>query len=452
MAKRKTVKKKKSGPQRPNFELHDHEDCKYFELYKTMSLGVVYQNAKGEIIEANPAAEEILGLSLAQMQGRESIDPRWKSVREDGSPFPGEEHPAMLALKTGKRINDMVMGVYNPQTKKYRWISIDAVPEFKKGGKKPFRVYTMFRDITERKIFFEELKASEELYKTLFNSSREAIMILAPPDWRFVSANKATLNLFKVKDKEKFLSLDPWSLSPKMQPDGSPSKEKAKEMINKAVKEKSVLFEWTHQKLNGETFSATVLLTRFTIGGKRYVQAAVRDITERKKLEEKLKKEQTQTETILDSVPAMIFYKDRKNRFVKVNQKFAEVMGLEKKELEGRPMSDFYPEDQAKAYHKDDIKVIKSGEPKRNIVEPLTISNETFWVKTDKVPYWDDEGNIIGVVGFSLDITKQKEAEERLKENLERMEKLNELMVGRELKMVELKKRVEELEKILNKK
>ena len=67
-----------------------------------MLLGVVYQDNNGLIISANPAAEEILGLSFDQMQGRTSTDPRWKSIHEDGSNFPGESHPAMVALKTGE--------------------------------------------------------------------------------------------------------------------------------------------------------------------------------------------------------------------------------------------------------------------------------------------------------------------------------------------------------------
>ncbi len=75
---------------------------KYRTLFETMAQGVVYQAADGRIISANPAAERILGLSLKQMQGRSSMDPRWRAMREDGSDFPGDRHPAMEALRTGK--------------------------------------------------------------------------------------------------------------------------------------------------------------------------------------------------------------------------------------------------------------------------------------------------------------------------------------------------------------
>jgi len=86
---------------------------KYRNLYEAMAQGVVYQDADGRIISANAAAQRILGLSLGQMTGRTSIDPRWKAIHEDGSDFPGDTHPAMIALKTGQ-LNRDIMGVFSP--------------------------------------------------------------------------------------------------------------------------------------------------------------------------------------------------------------------------------------------------------------------------------------------------------------------------------------------------
>ncbi len=120
-------------------------------LFDTMVQGVVYQDENGSIISANPAAERILGLSLSQMQGLTSVDPRWHSIHEDGSPFPGEEHPAMIALKTGKPVHDIVMGINVPERNEYRWILINAIPLFHAGSSKPYQVYATFNDITERK-------------------------------------------------------------------------------------------------------------------------------------------------------------------------------------------------------------------------------------------------------------------------------------------------------------
>ncbi|MBI9034548.1 MAG: PAS domain S-box protein [Bacteroidales bacterium] len=124
---------------------------KYKKLYDTIVHGIVFQNAQGEILSANPAAERILGLSLDQMQGRTSIDPRWKSIHEDGIDFPGETHPAMVALNTGMEVKNQVMGVFNPKINEYTWINVNSIPQFKDGEDKPFEVYTTFEDITDRK-------------------------------------------------------------------------------------------------------------------------------------------------------------------------------------------------------------------------------------------------------------------------------------------------------------
>jgi PAS domain S-box-containing protein len=133
---------------------------KHRTLFETMARGVVYQTASGEITSANPAAERILGLTLDQMQGRTSVDPRWKAMHEDGSEFLGETHPSMVALHTGKEVRNVVMGVFSPQTDEYRWINIHAVPSFRPGEDAPYQVYTTFEDITARKQAEEQLRAS----------------------------------------------------------------------------------------------------------------------------------------------------------------------------------------------------------------------------------------------------------------------------------------------------
>lgn len=141
-------------------EARRESDERYHLLFETMAQGVVFQDADGRIIQANAAAERILGLTFEQMQGRTSIDTRWHSIHEDGSPFPGESHPAMLALKTGEIVENTVMGVFNPATASYRWININAVPRFFDHSEKPYQVYTTLEDITARKQSEENLRES----------------------------------------------------------------------------------------------------------------------------------------------------------------------------------------------------------------------------------------------------------------------------------------------------
>jgi PAS domain S-box-containing protein len=136
---------------------------------------------------------------------------------------------------------------------------------------------------------------------------------------------------------------------------------------------------------------------------------------ERKQTEDALRKQQEEQQIIFNSAPYMIWYKDRENRILRANKTAAESMGLSVAEVEGRSVYELYPEE-ADRYHQDDLEVIRSGKPKLKIIEPYRVaSGQKRWVTTDKIPYRDQEGNIIGVIVFATDITEQQRAEEALR-------------------------------------
>ena len=98
------------------------------------------------------------------------------------------------------------------------------------------------------------------------------------------------------------------------------------------------------------------------------IKGSKRVIIERKQIEEALAKQHEELQTILDTVPASIFYKDKENRFLRVNKSFTKMMELPKEELEGKSVFDLYPREQAEAFWKDDKEVITTGKPKTNII------------------------------------------------------------------------------------
>ena len=143
-----------------------------------------------------------------------------------------------------------------------------------------------FEHLARRRRPGKALNDSEAKFRGLFDGSCDALMTLAPPLWRFTAGNPAALALFAAKTEEEFLACTPGDLSPERQPDGRDSAEEAGKRIAVALREGFCSFEWTHRRLNGEDFPASVLLTRVELAGRLYLQATVRDVTERKQAEE----------------------------------------------------------------------------------------------------------------------------------------------------------------------
>lgn len=159
------------------------------------------------------------------------------------------------------------------------------------------------------------------------------------------------------------------------------------------------------------------------------IQGVFSDITEQKKQlnqlkarKEAYKDQATEFEAILDHMPGLVFYKDRNNAFIRVNKYVAEAYGLTKAELEGKNLNEIYSPEQADAYYQDDLAVIDSGEPRLNIVEKWETKDGLRWVNTSKIPFHDETGEIIGIIGMSFDITERIEAEKKVKVLLKAVE------------------------------
>ncbi len=135
-----------------------------------------------------------------------------------------------------------------------------------------------------------------------------------------------------------------------------------------------------------------------------------------------------QFELILDALPAMVFVKDVKGRFLKVNRALAEATGVPAEEWMGNTVFDLMPEERALEYDKDDKAVLDKQRPRRFIIEPFPGSNDKErWAQTHKIPWFDDEGSVAGLIGLSVDVTQLVETERALKESEERYRRLFEI-------------------------
>ncbi|MDY0027634.1 MAG: PAS domain-containing protein, partial [Candidatus Humimicrobiaceae bacterium] len=143
-----------------------------------------------------------------------------------------------------------------------------------------------------------------------------------------------------------------------------------------------------------------------------------RDITERKNLEDELLgREKNFFNALMDNITESIFFKDTKSRFVRINKACAKKFGIDKpEEAIGKTDFDFFSEEHASQAYRDEQYVIKSGKAIIDLEEKETYENKADrWASTSKIPWRDDNGNIIGIFGITRDITEKKKAEEKIK-------------------------------------
>ncbi len=194
-----------------------------------------------------------------------------------------------------------------------------------------------------------------------------------------------------------------------------------------------VHFETQFKRKDGSLFDVDVLVKIITIADEHYLYGSARDITLQKNLQADLKQtyinEQHQSnllKSVIDHIPARVFWKDKELRYLGCNNLFLQDASLQNKdEIIGKNDYDMIWNEQAEIYRADDKNVIDSGNGKFNIIEPQTQANgKQIWLNTSKVPLIDENNNIYGVLGIYIDITEQKEQEEFIKKQKEEFESL----------------------------
>ena len=297
---------------------------------------ILIANRDGTIVWVNPAFTTLTGYTLAEAVGKNSRD-LVKSGQEERTVYQNLWE-TILSGQTwrGQLVNRRKDGSFYPEEQTITPVR-DAHGEIT-------HFIAIKQDLSERKRAEQALRASEERYRGLFESSRDAIMTLEPPSWRFTRGNSATVEMFGVKNEEEFIVHGPLELSPKRQPDGRASAEKAREMIEAAMRDGSQFFEWTHRRIGGEDFAADVLLTRIELGRKVILQATVRDITERKRAEEALRQSEERYRLLFENNPLPTWVYDLETlRFLAVNESAVQHYGYTREEFLGITIKQIRP-------------------------------------------------------------------------------------------------------------
>ncbi|MBM3435107.1 MAG: PAS domain S-box protein, partial [Bacteroidetes bacterium] len=274
-----------------------------------------------------------------------------------------------------------------------------------------------FRDITQRKQDEFDLRASEQQFRTLFEGANDSIFIMSEEE--FIECNDMTLKIFGCDDKNDIIHHFPWEFSPEEQPDGKPSSEKAKKYIHAALKGKPQRFYWKHIRKNGHPFDAEVSLNRLEIDEGRYLQAIVRDITERMRSEEALKLSEERYRLLVQQSPLPMGLTDKEKNILYLNDQFINIFGYT---IESIPtVEHFYkvafPDDNYRKYVSESWESALKNYHGINL--PIPVLEFRITCKDGKVRTVETSATFIGEIILTTfhDITVRKQAETALRES-----------------------------------
>jgi len=273
---------------------------------------------------------------------------------------------------------------------------------------------SIWRDITERKQAEEELSVSEKKYRTFFEKSTDAILIIE--NGMFVDCNQATVKMLKYNVKDELLQTHPSKLSPPTQPDGQDSVQKANEMMSIAISKGSNRFEWDHKRANGEVFPVEVLLTAITTEtGNRIIHTVWRDITKRKQAE----KEVIKLSNVIRTTDDMVFITDIDGNIEYANPSFEKITGYSVKEVIGQNPRILKSGKMDQEYYKKVWDSILSGKSISAEVVNRRKNGQIFIFDQTITPSTDKSGKITHFISTGKDATERKRSEKALRESKE---------------------------------
>ncbi len=387
---------------------------RFRSLFETMAHGVIYQDDRGRVIDANPAAERIFGLSREQLLNQ---DPQYRicsAIHLDGREFAVEDLPTTVALRTGTQVLDVMMGVFNPTISRTRWLSVNAMPLFEAGKAAPTKVYCTLRDVTEKIEAENALAASEARSRAYLDWAADATFV-NDSQGRFLDVNEAAcrslgytreeLLRMNVSDVEQDITL-----------------ETARQDWERLPLEQLRTFLGTQRRKDGSTFPVEVRFGGFKLDRQRCYVATARDLSERREAERRL--EQRDELLRITSEIAMLggWEFDALTGEGRWTEGVARIHDLDLcADISVERGLSFYTEECRPRIAQAFQDALTKGVPYDLELEIVTAQGVRKQVRTNGIPVVED-GRTVKVRGIVQDISERKRTEQSLRESQERLE------------------------------
>lgn len=381
-------------------------EARYRSVLSAITEGIILEDASGVIRACNASAESILGLTAEQMMGRNSTDANWRAMKEDGSPFPGEEHPNSVTLRTGKPCHQVIMGVQKLDGT-LTWISVNTQPLFRPNENKPYASVASFTDITKRKETETALLESEERFRNLVETSSDWLWSVGL-EWNYTYLSPQVGEILGYSPEE-VLGKTPFDFM-------SPAEaSQSRQLFNSLTKSQQPFANIENlyiHKDGREVVLETSGMPVLDIDGNFEGYCGIaRDISDRKRAEAALKASEARNRAVLSAMPDLLFRLSKDGTILDFKAPNIFDLPLPNHEFIGKNVADIMPGAVAKSIFQHTELALTTG--KMQVFEyqlPLMGDRQECEARVAVV----EDSEVLAIV---RDITDRKEAEIALQES-----------------------------------
>ncbi len=383
----------------------EHNEEKFRSLFEFMNQGAFNIDAGGKVTDVNRAALELLGISQADFLNKKNIGKDWDIIDEYHKNLDESQFPASVAFSSGKSVKEQIIGVFNPLEGDYKWLLVNAMPQFNQGNNSPSSVFVTFQDITSLRRAIHVSKDYEANARAIMESTDDVIILLDKKG-NVIDSNEAHANRLNTT-RESLIGKNVFKLLPK-----ETGEERFKK-VTEVIKSGKPVFGEDFRGGYWNEYSIHPIVSHK--GKVESVAVFAKDITERKLAQDEISKNYTLLriagETakfggwIVDLKKNIVIWSDVVAKIHEVDPGFSPTVeqGIE-----------FYaPEWRAKI-----MEIFRNcaekGIPYDQEMEIITASGKRKWVRTNGEAVRDETGNIVKVHGAFQDISDYKSISEAL--------------------------------------